>query len=52
MKLWKPKLHKWKSFIEELHKAYFAFDEEGNEAEIVEKVIEKVINDKGPVTEI
>jgi hypothetical protein len=29
MKFWDPKLHKWDSFIEELHEAEFASEEEG-----------------------
>jgi hypothetical protein len=38
---WEPKLRKWDSFIEELHEAHFASDEEDGEAETRTDTIEK-----------
>jgi hypothetical protein len=41
VKSWEPKLRKWDSFIEELHEAHFASDEEDGEAETRTDTIEK-----------
>jgi hypothetical protein len=56
VKSWEPKLRKWDSFIEELHEAHFASDEEDGEAETrtdtIEKTTEKGLPEKGPPAEV
>jgi hypothetical protein len=43
VKLYESKLRKWNSFIEELHKAHFVSNKEGDEAETGTKTKEKAV---------
>jgi hypothetical protein len=41
MKVWEPKLQKWDSFIEELHEAQLASNDDGGKTELLTKTERK-----------